>query len=169
MPGTRDLKVTFGSNTQQIRGVGVIVKTVTEMAMRLTRLGRQRAVSLVVVVLIVSLNGAQGHSRHSLGASQSASDSEAWSNLQQSMLSMHGAMSSVHSTGNDDEDFVGLMLPHHQAALDMAKVELVRGKDPQMRRLAQEIIADQESEIELMKLWLIQKEAGKLSSSTAKD
>jgi uncharacterized protein (DUF305 family) len=36
----------------------------------------------------------------------------------------------------------------------MAKVELIHGQDPQMRRLAQEIIADQESEIELMQLWL---------------
>jgi uncharacterized protein (DUF305 family) len=85
------------------------------------------------------------------------------------MLAMHSAMSSVHSTGNDDEDFVGLMLPHHQAALDMARVELTHGRDPQMRRLAQEIIADQESEIELMKLWLSQKEAGKLPTSAAKD
>ena len=67
---------------------------------------------------------------------------------------MHGAMASVQSTGNEDEDFVRLMLPHHQAALDMAKVELIHGQDPQMRRLAQEIIADQESEIELMQLWL---------------
>jgi uncharacterized protein (DUF305 family) len=46
------------------------------------------------------------------------------------------------------------MLPHHQAALDMAKAELMHGQDPQMRRLAQEIITEQESEIELMQLWL---------------
>ena len=94
-----------------------------------------------------------------------------WFVLQQSMLAMHSAMSSVHSTGNDDEDFVGLMLPHHQAALDMARVELTHGRDPQMRRLAQEIIADQESEIGLMQLWLRQNHAGKPlpSSSAAKD
>jgi uncharacterized protein (DUF305 family) len=145
------------------------VKTVTKMATRLTRLGRQRAVSLLLVILMVSLNGAQGHSKHSVGASHGAAGSQAWSSLQQSMLAMHSAMSSVHSTGNDDEDFVGLMLPHHQAALDMARVELTHGRDPQMRRLAQEIIADQESEIELMKLWLSQKEAGKLPTSAAKD
>jgi uncharacterized protein (DUF305 family) len=45
------------------------------------------------------------------------------------------------------------MLPHHQAAIDMAKAELLHGTDPQMRRLAQEIITDQQSEIELMQLW----------------
>jgi uncharacterized protein (DUF305 family) len=51
-----------------------------------------------------------------------------------------------------------LMLPHHQAAIDMAKTQLLYGKDPQMRRLAQEIITDQQSEIELMQRWLKQRE-----------
>jgi uncharacterized protein (DUF305 family) len=79
-----------------------------------------------------------------------------WTELQQSMEKMHAAMASVKPSGNSDTDFVRLMLPHHQAALDMAKTELVYGKDPQMRRLAQEIITDQQSEIELMQLWLKQ-------------
>jgi uncharacterized protein (DUF305 family) len=74
-------------------------------------------------------------------------------------------MSSVQPTGDNDVDFVKLMLPHHQAAIDMAKTLLVCGQDPQMRRLAQEIITDQQSEIELMQLWLKQREA---KSSTAK-
>jgi uncharacterized protein (DUF305 family) len=51
------------------------------------------------------------------------------------------------------------MLPHHQAAIDMAKTQLLYGQDAQMRRLAQEIITDQQSEIELMQLWLRQREA----------
>jgi uncharacterized protein (DUF305 family) len=79
-----------------------------------------------------------------------------WSVLTNSLMKMHAAMSSVKSTGNTDADFAALMLPHHQAAIDMAKAELVNGKDPQMRRLAQEIITDQQSEIELMQLWLKQ-------------
>ena len=45
------------------------------------------------------------------------------------------------------------MIPHHQGAIDMAKIELISGKDPQMRRLAQEIVTDQESEIQLMQFW----------------
>jgi uncharacterized protein (DUF305 family) len=81
------------------------------------------------------------------------------------MHAMHAAMSSLHPTGDNDVDFVRLMLPHHQAAIDMAKTLLVYGQDPQMRRLAQEIITDQQSEIELMQLWLRQREAG---SSTVK-
>lgn len=76
----------------------------------------------------------------------------------QGMETMHHAMGTVQSSGNNDVDFVRLMLPHHQAALDMAKTELKLGSDPQLRRLAQEIIADQQSEIELMNLWLKQHE-----------
>jgi uncharacterized protein (DUF305 family) len=72
------------------------------------------------------------------------------------MDKMHMAMGAVKRSGNADVDFVRLMLPHHQAAIDMAKTQLLYGKDPQMRRLAQEIITDQQSEIELMQLWLKQ-------------
>ncbi|HMH01848.1 MAG TPA: DUF305 domain-containing protein [Terriglobales bacterium] len=85
-----------------------------------------------------------------------------WSELLRSMDKMHAAMASVEDSGNVDVNFVRLMVPHHQAAIDMAKTQLLYGKDPQMRRLAQEIITDQQSEIELMQLWL--KQRGALSS-----
>jgi uncharacterized protein (DUF305 family) len=81
-----------------------------------------------------------------------------WSELIASMDKMHMAMGAVVRSGNSDVDFVRLMLPHHQAAIDMAKTQLLYGKDPQMRRLAQEIITDQQSEIELMQRWLKQRE-----------
>jgi uncharacterized protein (DUF305 family) len=79
-----------------------------------------------------------------------------WSELIASMDKMHMAMGAVVRSGDSDVDFVRLMLPHHQAAVDMAKTQLLYGKDPQIRRLAQEIITDQQSEIELMQLWLKQ-------------
>jgi uncharacterized protein (DUF305 family) len=69
---------------------------------------------------------------------------------------MHKGMHSAGHTGGPDHDFVTMMIPHHQGAIDMAKALLLYGKDPQMRRLAQEIITDQESEIQLMRLWLKQ-------------
>jgi uncharacterized protein (DUF305 family) len=75
------------------------------------------------------------------------------------MDKMHMAMSAVAGSGNSDVDFVRLMLPHHQAAIDMAKTQLLYGKDPQIRRLAQEIITDQQLEIELMRRWLQQQHA----------
>jgi uncharacterized protein (DUF305 family) len=83
----------------------------------------------------------------------------AWSELIASMDKMHMAMAAVAQSANRDVDFVRLMIPHHQGAIDMAKIQLLYGKDPQMRRLAQEIITDQQLEIELMQRWLKQHES----------
>ncbi len=79
-----------------------------------------------------------------------------WSALMASMGKMHATIAAAQPSGDPDLDFAKLMLPHHQAAIDMAKIQLTYGKDPQMRRLAQEIVTDQQSEIELMQLWLKQ-------------
>ncbi len=79
-----------------------------------------------------------------------------WEELMGSMDRMHTAMTSIEPSGVDDNDFVQVMLPHHQAAIDMAKSELIYGNDPQIRRLAQEIITDQQLEIQLMRLWVKQ-------------
>ena len=57
-------------------------------------------------------------------------------------------------TGNPDIDFAQGMLPHHQAAVDMAEVELSYGHDPVMRQLARQIIASQTREQGLMRQWL---------------
>ena len=59
----------------------------------------------------------------------------------------------VPYTGNADRDFVAGMIPHHQGAVDMARVELQYGKDPALRRLAQQIIASQQKEITFMRQW----------------
>jgi uncharacterized protein (DUF305 family) len=115
---------------------------------------------LVNATLIFAMTGVHTYPQHShIGSQQSTSP--AWSELQQSMQTMQQMMSSIQSTGSNDEDFIRLMIPHHQAAIDMAKAELMHGQDPQMRRLAQEMITDQESEIELMQRWLGQHDGQK--------
>jgi len=55
-------------------------------------------------------------------------------------------------SGDIDRDFVAMMSPHHQGAIDMAIIELRYGKNEQLRRIAQEIIVDQMQEINAMKL-----------------
>jgi uncharacterized protein (DUF305 family) len=72
------------------------------------------------------------------------------------MDKMMGQMDETTYTGQADRDFVSGMLPHHQGAVDMAKVELKYGKDPQLRKLAQSIIESQEHEIALMEKWQAQ-------------
>ncbi len=58
----------------------------------------------------------------------------------------------VKPSGDIDRDFVAMMSPHHQGAIDMAVIELRYGKNEQLRRIAQEIIVDQMQEIAAMKL-----------------
>jgi uncharacterized protein (DUF305 family) len=66
---------------------------------------------------------------------------------------MHQDMT-MSFTGDADVDFVKGMIPHHQGAIDMAKVELQYGKDPELRKLAEDITKAQETEITLMDAWL---------------
>ena len=115
---------------------------------------RWAILSILVLTLTPVEWGQDSHSHTSVATPESK-----WSELVGSMHVMHAAMASVRPSGDNDADFVRLMLPHHQAAIDMAKTQLAYGQDPQMRRLAQEIITDQQSEIELMQLWLRQREA----------
>ncbi len=57
---------------------------------------------------------------------------------------------SVKPSGDIDRDFVAMMAPHHQGAIDMARAELRYGHNEQLRRIAQEIIVDQQQEIAAM-------------------
>jgi uncharacterized protein (DUF305 family) len=68
------------------------------------------------------------------------------------MQMMHNM--SVPYTGNADVDFRTHMIPHHQGAVEMAKVALKHAKDPETKRMAQKIIDDQEKEIAEMQDWL---------------
>ena len=115
------------------------------------RLKRQ----IIVVVLAFGLSAFAQMITDSLGA-------KFMREMDASMKRMDHDMIVAPMTGNVDRDFAAMMTPHHQGAIDMAKGELMYGKDPVMRRLAEEIIVDQQSEIDVMNLWLKKHaEAGK--------
>jgi len=63
------------------------------------------------------------------------------------MRAMAETMNRVPMTGDPDRDFLAMMIPHHQGAIDMARLVLVHGRDPLTRQLAEEIMASQQAEI----------------------
>jgi len=70
--------------------------------------------------------------------------------LEAGMAAMMRDMHAPGYTGNPDIDFLAMMIPHHQGAIDMARLALIHGRDPATRRLAEDIIAGQQVEIEGM-------------------
>jgi uncharacterized protein (DUF305 family) len=98
---------------------------------------------------------AQAHQGHGSPAATptSAKSSAATKAFEAANAKMHKDMTIKYS-GNVEADFVRGMIPHHQGAIEMAKVALQYGKDPEIRKLAEEIIKAQEQEIAWMKEWL---------------
>ena len=67
--------------------------------------------------------------------------------MERMMRDMHAAA----GNGGPDRDFLAMMIPHHEGAVEMARLELIHGRDPATRRLAEDIIASQTTEIAAMK------------------
>jgi ribosomal protein L16 Arg81 hydroxylase len=100
---------------------------------------------------------------HYIGMAPSYGEDVFHAAMMNSMVRMDRDMKSAPIIGDPDHDFAAMMIPHHQGAVDMAKAELLYGKDPVLRRLAQEIIVTQNSEIQVMQQQLAKYEPGRES------
>src|SRR5438876_6250826 len=97
------------------------------------------AVALVAAVSAATASAARADDSQFIGLSDAA------------MAKMMTAMQ-IQQSGDTDADFVAMMVPHHQGAIDMARAELLYGHNEILRRMAQEIIMTQQQEIAAMKL-----------------
>ncbi|MFQ3457765.1 DUF305 domain-containing protein [Bradyrhizobium sp. UFLA01-814] len=88
---------------------------------------------------------------HPVQTGQTAEESAFLAENDTAMTKMMNDMAAKPS-GDIDRDFVAMMAPHHQGAIDMAVIELRYGKNEQLRRIAQEIIVEQRQAIDAMKL-----------------
>lgn len=116
------------------------------------------AAALTVLPAAALAQGAHGgHSGHSTPAQASkAADAPSTKGYRQANDTMHRNMD-IPFSGDPDVDFVRSMIPHHQGAIDMAKVALQHSKDEQIQRWATDVIREQEREIAEMQAWLRKK------------
>lgn len=126
-------------------------------------MNRSLALSLPVMALLAAPAWADDHDPHAAHgdghdhqhnpAVAAGPESESTKAFKQANARMHDGMTNA-LTGDPDIDFMQGMIPHHQGAIDMAEIVLKYGKDPETRKLAEEIIKAQQAEIAVMKDWL---------------
>ena len=109
---------------------------------------RAMAIQVAVLAPLAALFVARGAFGESPQAAFTAENEAAMSRMMTGM--------DIKPSGDIDRDFAAMMIPHHQGAIDMAVAELRYGRNEQLRRIAQEIVIEQQQEIEAMRLALHQ-------------
>jgi uncharacterized protein (DUF305 family) len=119
---------------------------------------RRACAAMTVLAFALPAIAQHQHQHGALGSTPPAAatvGSQSFAELMdESMNKMNAGMAKALMDGDPDHDFASMMIPHHQGAVDMAKTELLYGKNPVLRRLAQEIIVTQGSEISVMQFEL---------------
>jgi uncharacterized protein (DUF305 family) len=112
------------------------------------------ATAMLLAAFLESVPAQAEEMKHDMTGMAMSAESPATKGYMAAMDKMHQEMMGIQYSGDADRDFVLGMIPHHQAAVDMAKVLLENGKDPELRKMAKDIIAAQEKEIAEMQNWL---------------
>jgi uncharacterized protein (DUF305 family) len=151
-------ELTFGHNEQLTRiAQGIIVEQLQEIAAMRVAIGESASPSWVTGPVSAGANAAR---RGNIAAEASY--------VSQNNLAMNKMMAdmAVAPTGDVDHDFVAMMVPHHQGAIDMSQLELRYGHNAQLQEVAQEIIVDQIQEISMMRIALDETLPGSIVSPT---
>jgi uncharacterized protein (DUF305 family) len=139
---------------------------------------RKRTISLAITALVAAVSLVTAHRptsahrmRHAVPIQyvadwQDSSDETPYLSENETAMNKMMADMAAKPTGDVDRDFVAMMVPHHQGAIDMAQAELRYGHNEQLRRLAQEIIVTQQQEIAVMRLAVGEKLPPSVASPT---
>jgi hypothetical protein len=142
---------------------------------------RKRAIALVTTASVAAMSLVMAHaptSAHRIRGTmpiqyvadwQGNSDEGPFLSENRSAMNKMMADMTVKPTGDVDRDFVAMMVPHHQGAIDMAQAELKYGHNEQLRRIAQEIVVTQQQEIPVMRLAIGDKLPPSVASPTQPD
>lgn len=136
--------------------------------------GRRSAVAAAIALGLIATPAIAQETHHHHGATEAhpsgafvASTAKPFAALMDdAMAIMEDGMKRAPMNGVTEKDFIRMMIPHHQGAIDMAKAVLLYTEDPELRNLAQGIIVEQQNEIRVMQAWLQRHESRQATPAT---